>query len=157
MSCSTLAADVRYAVRVLGRTPSFTLAVDRACSRSASAPTTAIFSIVNTVLLRPLPFDEPDRLVRLFHVPPQATFPGMPTLLAVARELLRLAARGARPFEGMAMYRFRSFTLTGSGAPRSRSSPPPSAPASSTSSARQPAHGRRVPARRGRAGRAASS
>ena len=30
-------------------------------------------------LLRPLPFEEPDRLVRLFHVPPQNAFPGMPT------------------------------------------------------------------------------
>ena len=30
-------------------------------------------------LLRPLPFEEPDRLVRLFHVPPPNAFPGMPT------------------------------------------------------------------------------
>ena len=68
------------------------------------------------MLLRPLPFDDADRLVRLFHVPPQATPSRHAALRAVAGQLLRLAARGDA-FEGMAIYR-RSFTLTGSGAPR---------------------------------------
>ena len=75
---------------------------------------TAIFSIVNTVLLRPLPFDEPDRLVRLFHVPPQATFPGMPTF-SVSPANFYDWQRDARSFEKMALYRFRFFTLTGAG------------------------------------------
>jgi predicted permease len=75
---------------------------------------TAIFSIVNTVLLRPLPFDEPDRLVRVFHVPPQAAFPGMPRF-SVSPANFYDWKRDARSFEGMALYRFRSFTLTGGG------------------------------------------
>jgi putative ABC transport system permease protein len=112
----TLAADLRYAVRVLGRTPSFTLAVVAVLALGIGA-TTAIFSIVNAVLLRPLPYDGADRLVRLFHVPPQATFPG------IARFSLSPAnfydwQRQATGFERMALYSGRSFTLTGSGAPR---------------------------------------
>ena len=113
----TLAADVRYAVRVLGRTPSFTLAVVAVLALGIGA-TTAIFSIVNTVLLRPLPFDDPARLVRLFHVPPQATFPGIPRF-ALSPANFYDWQRQATGFEGMALYRGRSLTLTGSGAPRS--------------------------------------
>ena len=107
----TLVSDVRYAVRSLQRTPSFALAVVAVLALGIGA-NTAIFSILNAVLLRPLPFPEPDRLVRLFHVPPQATFPGM------ARFSLSPAnfydwQRDARSFERMAIYRFRQFTLTG--------------------------------------------
>ena len=146
----TLAADVRYAVRVLGRAPSFTLAVVAVLALGIGA-TTAIFSIVNTVLLRPLPFDEPDRLVRLFHVPPQATFPGIPRF-ALSPANFYDWQREATAFEGMALYRGRSFTLTGSGAPRSidvgrrrrRLLRRPARPAGA---------GPRVPPRRGRARR----
>ena len=107
----TLASDVRYAARVLIRTPSFTLAVIAVLALGIGA-NTAIFSIVNTVLLRPLPFHEPDRLVRLFHVPPQDAFPGMKTF-SVSPANFYDWQRSARQFEGMAIYQFRSFVMTG--------------------------------------------
>jgi putative ABC transport system permease protein len=109
----TAIADVRYSSRVLLRAPSFTLAVIAVLALGIGA-NTAIFSIVNTVLLRPLPFDEPERLVRLFHVPPQATFPGMPRFSVSAANFYDWQ-RDARSYERMALYRFRPFTLTGGG------------------------------------------
>src|SRR5438874_11550806 len=60
-----LIADVRYASRVMSRTPSFAVAVVSVLALGIGAHTT-IFSIVNAVLLRPLPIEEPERLVRLF-------------------------------------------------------------------------------------------
>ena len=113
----TLASDVRYALRVLRRAPAFAIAVVTVLALGIGA-TTAIFSIVNAVLLRPLPFAEPDRLVRLFHVPPQSAFPGMPRFSLSAANFYDWQ-REARSFDGMAMYRFRQFTLTGTGTPQS--------------------------------------
>ena len=109
----TLLSDVRYSLRVLLRAPAFTLAVVSVLALGIGA-NTAIFSIVNTVLLRPLPFEEPDRLVRIFHVPPQATFPGMPRFSVSAANFYDWK-RDARLYEQMALYRFRSLTLTGGG------------------------------------------
>jgi putative ABC transport system permease protein len=109
----TLVSDVRYSLRVLLRAPAFTLAVVSVLALGIGA-NTAIFSIVNTVLLRPLPFEEPDRLVRIFHVPPQATFPGMPRF-SVSPANFYDWKRDARLYEQMALYRFRPLTLTGGG------------------------------------------
>jgi predicted permease len=61
----SVAAPLRQAVRALARTPSFTVAVVAVLALGIGA-TTAMFSVVYGVLLRPLPFDEPDRLVRLW-------------------------------------------------------------------------------------------
>src|SRR5829696_3623094 len=97
----TLVADLRYALRTLVRTPSFALAVVAVLALGIGA-NTAIFSIVNAVLLRPLPFTEPDRLVRLFHVPPQAAFPGMPTFSVSAANFYDWQ-RQAQLFESMAI------------------------------------------------------
>ena len=52
--------DLKYAIRTLARTPGFTLSVVLVLALGIGS-TTAIFSLVDATLLRPLPFSEPDR------------------------------------------------------------------------------------------------
>ena len=65
----SLLADLRYTFRVMSRIPLFAGAVVSVLALGIGA-NIAIFSVVNTVLLRPLPFEEPERLVRIFTKTP---------------------------------------------------------------------------------------
>ena len=110
----TVFADLRYAFRVMSRTPSFAVAVVSVLALGIGANTT-IFSIVNAVLLRPLPFEEPERLVRIFTRTPGGR------LFELSPGKFYGWQRDAHSFESMAIYGccgFRELALTGTGTAR---------------------------------------
>jgi predicted permease len=108
----TLMADLRHAFRVIRRTPSFALPAIGVLALGIGA-STAIFSIVNAVLLRPLPFEEPERLVRMYTRLPS----GGPFDLSAGK--FYSWQQSAQSFEGMSLYRFNRYALSGTGSARS--------------------------------------
>src|SRR5262245_61218435 len=69
-----LYADLRYAVRVLRKTPVFAVAAIGTLALGIGANTT-IFSLVQTMLLRPLPYENPDQVVMVWEDRTAAGFP----------------------------------------------------------------------------------
>jgi hypothetical protein len=102
----------RLAARRLVRSPLFTVVTLVTLAVGIGA-NTAIFSIVHGVLLKPLPFSEPDRLVGLWHKAPGTGFEQLnqsPATYFTYRE-------DGRVFEDLGLYRWNSVSITGRGEP----------------------------------------
>jgi predicted permease len=112
---STLFQDLRRALRTLAKSPGFTAAVVAVLALGIGA-NTAIFSVVNGVLLQRLPYPDPGRLVRVWHTPPQSGFPGLRTFAVSPANFLDWQSQ-SRSFEGMAIIRFTPLNLTGGASP----------------------------------------
>jgi predicted permease len=111
----TMWGDLRYAGRVLRKAPGFAAAVIAILALGIGANTT-IFSVVNAVLLRPLPFPASERLVRIFHVPPQQQFPGITKFSVSPANYLDWKSQ-SHSFDAMAAYAVRNHNLTGGDRP----------------------------------------
>ncbi len=107
-----LLRDSVYALRILRHSPGFTLTAVLSLALGIGA-NTAIFTIVNAVLLRPLPFPDPDRLVHLWESKPERSY-----FRNVVNGFNFLDWRDrTRSFEGMSAVSGGSANLTGTGDP----------------------------------------
>ena len=103
---SELRQDLAYAVRQLRRAPAFAVVTVLTLALGIGA-TTAIFAVVNGVLIRPMPYDKPDQLLFLWD---DLNWIGVPEAFVTGPEILRLR-QSARLFDGFAAVRPTSLGL----------------------------------------------
>jgi putative ABC transport system permease protein len=101
-------ADVRYAVRSFIARPAFTATAVLTLGIGIGA-TTTIFSVVDALVLRPLPLEEPDRLAVLWETNPRLP---VPVMVVSPPNLADWRAR-TRSFETLGAFQLRSFTVAG--------------------------------------------
>ena len=106
----TLGQDIRYAARILRKNSAFTAVAVLALTLGIGA-NTAIFSVINGVLLQPLSFPEPNRLLQIF----ETTTAFGQTVVAYPNFLDW--RRTSRSFSGMAVYHADDFNFTSTGEP----------------------------------------
>ena len=105
--------DLRDALRTLVRSPGYSLITVAVLALGIGA-TSAIFSFVDGVLLRPLPYDNPDRIMRIWEQPPG--FPGGRNVVSTAN--FRDWQQQADVFEVMAAFANSAVTMSGGNEPR---------------------------------------
>jgi putative ABC transport system permease protein len=104
-------SDLRHAFRTLLRNPSFSATAALLLALGIGA-NTAIFSVVNPVLLRPLPYQDSSRIMQIWHVPPAKSFPGL-TLFSVSPANYLDWKSLNHSFEEMAAYGGARFNIGG--------------------------------------------
>jgi putative ABC transport system permease protein len=110
-----LVQDVRYCLRWLARAPGFTAVVVITLALGIGA-NTAIFSLVNGVLLRPLPFPQPQKLVRVYSEFPTFPHGGLHKFWISGPEYLELR-QNAHSFQSLDAWTTDDFNLSGGAQP----------------------------------------
>jgi putative ABC transport system permease protein len=105
------------AVRIFRKSPGFAISALAILTLGIGA-NTAIFSVVNAVLLRPLPYPDSDSIVTVFHVPPSAAFPGIKRFSVSPANYLDWHKRND-VFESMSVFSGRVLRLGGDSRPQS--------------------------------------
>ena len=139
--------DLRYALRQLRKSPGFSAVAILTLALGIGA-NTAVFSVVDTVLLRPLPYRQPDRLVLVSET---ETVSPNEELGVAAQEYLDYRDQN-RTLSGVAAFESNGFNLTGEGQPLRIRGARMSASAFSTCSASRPLMGRAFTAKEDRSG-----
>ena len=105
-----LAQDIRYAFRSLLKNPVFSLVAAFTIALGIGA-NVVVFTLVERILLNPLPFTDPDRIVRMIHSYPEK---GLSTW-GVSQAMFAAHRSGHHSFDALAIYQNTGLTLTGSG------------------------------------------
>lgn len=107
--------DLRYAARMLHKNIGFTLLSVLVLALGIGANTT-IFSVVNAAMLQPLPYADADRIVQVWHTPPQKQFFGRKQFAVSIANFLDWKSQ-QHVFEHISLYRFTSLNLAGTNRP----------------------------------------
>jgi putative ABC transport system permease protein len=108
---NSLWQDIRFGLRMLAKNPGFTVVALLTLALGIGA-NTAIFSVVNAVLLRPLPFAHADRIVAIGE-----SLPGFSSTMPMNAPDYRAFYERQRSFETLAIYGDKHFDLAGEGRP----------------------------------------
>jgi predicted permease len=111
----TLLQDLRYGLRILWKSPGFTAVAVLTLALGIGA-NTAIFSIVNSVLLRPLPFPNPDQLIAVNEKDMRGEMPGGVMANTSYPDFFDWRSQN-HVFENIAAFRHAGYTLSGAGTP----------------------------------------